>query len=81
MLILNMKTAKYKKSFAIAKYAIKLDSFVVKETSTLNTKVSWAELTISGYFAEHHAPSQQVNHRVEICKKNISRKKKNIHKF
>ena len=40
MVVAHMKTAWHKKSFAITKSLIKLDSFVVKETSMLNTKVA-----------------------------------------
>ena len=46
MLIAHMKTARHKKSFAMAKSAIKFGTFEVKETSILNTKVTRVELTI-----------------------------------
>ena len=43
MVIAHMKTAWDKKSFAITKSPIKLDSIVVKETSILNIKVARAD--------------------------------------
>lgn len=69
MLIAHKNTTKHKKSFDCAKSAIKLDSFLVKKTTTLNEKVAKAELLITGYFAEHHVPFTHINHLSEICKK------------
>ena len=69
MLMAHKNTVKHKKYFEAAKSSSKLDSFLVKKTTTLDEKVDKAELLITGYFAEHHVPFLHVNHLVEVLQK------------
>uniref|UniRef100_A0A0L8FRS5 HAT C-terminal dimerisation domain-containing protein n=1 Tax=Octopus bimaculoides TaxID=37653 RepID=A0A0L8FRS5_OCTBM len=73
MLLAHKNTAKYKKAFDCAKPAIKLDSFIVKNTDdTLNEKGAKADLLLTGYVAEHHIPFIHINHLAEVYQKTFS---------
>ena len=68
MLIAHMKTVIINKLFAVTKSAIKLVSFVVNETSTLNTKVARAELTIAAFL---QSITHLSNRYITLYKKKI----------
>ena len=45
-----------------------MPSFLIKPRPDMSAKVATAEIKLSGFFIEHHAPFAQADHLVKVLK-------------